>query len=57
MVDDLLGIVVIALFYADGLAFGWLGASAAAISVFGYLVRRSGTPAAVLIVVAVAAWD
>ena len=56
VVDDLLGIVVIAIFYADGLAFAWLGAAFATIAVFGLLVRRRGTTAWVLIPLAIAAW-
>ena len=56
VVDDLLGIVVIAIFYADGLEFAWLGAAFATIAVFALLVRQPGTTAWVLVPLAVAAW-
>jgi len=56
VVDDLLGIVVIAIFYADGLAFAWLGAALLTIALFGWLVRVGKVPFWVLIPVAVAAW-
>jgi NhaA family Na+:H+ antiporter len=56
VVDDFLGIVVIAVFYADGLAFAWLGAALATIAVFAVLVRRRGMSAWVLIPVGIAAW-
>ena len=56
VVDDLLGIIVIAVFYADGLAFAWLGAAIATIALFGWLVRLRFVPAWVLVAVAVAAW-
>ncbi len=56
VVDDLLGIIVIAIFYADGLAFVWLGAAIAAIALFGWLVRRRTMPTWVLLPLAIAAW-
>lgn len=56
VVDDFLGIVVIAIFYADGLHLAWLGASFATITVFAVLVRRRGMTAWVLIPLAIAAW-
>ncbi|RYV49713.1 Na+/H+ antiporter NhaA [Pengzhenrongella frigida] len=56
VVDDLLGIVVIAVFYADGLQFAWLAASFATIGVFAVLVRRRGMTAWILVPLAVAAW-
>ncbi|QTE29202.1 Na+/H+ antiporter NhaA [Pengzhenrongella sicca] len=56
VVDDLLGIVVIAIFYADGLQFAWLAASFATIALFAVLVRRRGMTAWVLVPLAVAAW-
>ena len=55
VVDDLLGIVIIALFYSGGLALVWLGAAFAAIALFGVLVRRR-TSAWVLVGLAVVAW-
>lgn len=56
VVDDLLGIVVIAVVYTDGLHLVWLGASLVAVAVFGLLVRRRRAPAVVLLVLGVAAW-
>ena len=56
VVDDLLGIVVIAIFYADGLQFAWLAASFATITVFAVLVRRRGMTAWILVPLALAAW-
>lgn len=55
VVDDLLGIVVIAIFYADGLALGWLAASFAVVAVFGLVVRRTTSPF-LLIPLGVVAW-
>lgn len=40
VVDDLLGIIIIAAFYSSGLAFAWLGAALASAVVFGLVVRR-----------------
>ncbi len=56
VVDDLLGILVIAIFYADGLQFAWLAASFATIGVFAVLVRRRGMTAWILVPLALAAW-
>ena len=42
VVDDLLGIIVIALFYSDGLDMLMLGAALVTIGVFGVVVRRRG---------------
>jgi NhaA family Na+:H+ antiporter len=56
VVDDLLGIVVIAIFYAEGLALGWLAASAAVIALFAVLVRRRRPNAWLLVPLAVVAW-
>ena len=56
VVDDMLGIMVIAIFYADGLAFAWLGAALLAIALFGWLVRTGKVPFWVLIPLAVTAW-
>jgi NhaA family Na+:H+ antiporter len=55
VVDDLLGIVVIAVLYAEGLAFGWLGAAFLAIGVLAVLTRRHVT-AWLLVPLAVLAW-
>ncbi len=56
IVDDLLAIVVIAIFYAHGLAFGWLAASALTIATFGLLVQRRIRSAWLLLPLAIAAW-
>lgn len=56
IVDDLLAIVVIAIFYAHGLAFGWLAASALTIFTFGLLVQRRIRSAWLLLPLAIAAW-
>ncbi len=55
VVDDLLGIVVIAVFYADGVALGWLAAALAVVAVFGVVVRRTTSPW-LLLPLGVAAW-
>ncbi len=61
--DDLLGIVVIAAFYSDGVAWGTLAACLAAVAVFGALVRvrvsgggRRRALSTLLVVLAVLAW-
>jgi len=56
VVDDFLGIVVIAVFYADNLRLAWLGAAFLTIGVFAVLVRRRGMPAWVLVPLAIGAW-
>ncbi|WP_448058780.1 Na+/H+ antiporter NhaA [Cellulomonas hominis] len=55
VVDDLLAIVVIAVFYTDTIALGWLGAALVGVAAFGFLVRR-GTPTPVLLLVGVVTW-
>jgi Na+:H+ antiporter, NhaA family len=56
VVDDLLGIVVIAIFYSEGLQLAWLGAVAACLALFAVGVRRRLTPGWALVPLAVAAW-
>ncbi|AZG45210.1 Na+/H+ antiporter NhaA [Gordonia insulae] len=61
VVDDLLGITVIATFYTETIDFVMFGAALAVIAVFGFLVRRRrprwrGLIPIVLIPVAVVAW-
>ena len=55
VVDDLLGIVVIAVLYAEGLAFGWLGAAFLTIGLLAVLTRRHVT-GWILVPLAVLAW-
>ncbi|WP_448631082.1 Na+/H+ antiporter NhaA [Cellulomonas soli] len=56
VVDDLLAIVVIAAFYSDQVAFGWLAASFAAVALLWLAVRRGWTSPVLLVPLAVAAW-
>ena len=56
VVDDLLGIVVIAIFYAASLSFVWLLASLSAIVAFAVLMRRRRATPWVLIPLALLAW-
>lgn len=57
VVDDLLAIVVIAVFYSDDIALGWLAASLAVCALFGLAVRRRGTSSPwLLIPLALVAW-
>lgn len=63
VVDDLLGITIIAIFYTDDLAPLWILAALATIAVFAVVVRRvakqeqrGGVLPWVLVVLAVAAW-
>ncbi|GGC08343.1 Na+/H+ antiporter NhaA [Cellulomonas carbonis] len=56
VVDDLLAIVVIAIFYSDGLTLGWLAASAAAVALFAVLAQRRITSPLLLLPLALAAW-
>lgn len=56
VVDDLLAIMVIAIFYSDGLALGWLAASFAAVALFGVLAQRRITSPFLLLPLALAAW-
>ena len=56
VVDDLLAIVVIAVFYSEDIALGWLAASLAACVVFGLLVRRRVTSPWLLLPLGLVAW-
>ncbi|MBC7298591.1 MAG: Na+/H+ antiporter NhaA, partial [Demequina sp.] len=56
VVDDLLAIVIIAVFFTDSLALGWLGASVASIALFWFLIRKGVTTAWVLVPVGLVAW-
>lgn len=56
VVDDLLAIVVIAVFYSSDLEFGYLVVSLAAVAAFAVLVRRRVTAPLLLIPLALVAW-
>ncbi len=58
VVDDLLAIIIIAVFYTDQLSLGWLGAALLGVAAFGAAVRRRGwigSPV-VLLPLAIATW-
>lgn len=56
VVDDLIAIVVIALFFSGGIAFGWLAASAACIAAFAFLANSGRMWWWLLGPLAIAAW-
>ncbi len=56
VVDDLLAIIIIAVFFSDSLAFVWLAASVACIVLFWFLIRRGITTAWVLVPLGLVAW-
>lgn len=56
VVDDLLAILIIAVFFTDEVHFQWLLASAACILLFGLLARRGFTNPFVLIPLGMVAW-
>ncbi len=56
VVDDLLAILVIAVFYSDSIELTWLGLSALAIVAFGLLTRRGITTPWLLLPLGVIAW-
>ncbi|WP_262850600.1 Na+/H+ antiporter NhaA [Mumia quercus] len=56
IVDDLLAIVVIAFFYTDHLAIGWLAAALVPIGLFALLVQRRVRSAWLLLPLALLAW-
>ena len=56
VVDDLLGIIIIATVYTDSIDFAMFGCSIAAIAVFAYLARRRKMAWWLMIPVAVTAW-
>ncbi len=56
VVDDLLAIIIIAVFFSDSLAFGWLAASVACIVLFWFLIRKGITTAWVLVPLGLMAW-
>ncbi|WP_084101711.1 Na+/H+ antiporter NhaA [Demequina sp. NBRC 110051] len=56
VVDDLLAIIIIAVFFTEEVHFQWLIASALCIAVFGFLARKRITHWWLLIPLGVAAW-
>ncbi len=56
VVDDLLAIIVIAVFFTDTLAMGWLGAAAVCIVIFWWLLRRGYKSLWLLIPLALLTW-
>ena len=56
VVDDLLAIIVIAVFFTDTLAMGWLGAAAVCIVIFWWLLRRGYKSPWLLIPLALLTW-
>jgi NhaA family Na+:H+ antiporter len=54
--DDLLGIVVIAVFYSDGIDLLWLGGALAAVAVYAILTRLRRPPALICVIVVALAW-
>jgi NhaA family Na+:H+ antiporter len=54
--DDLLGIIVIAVFYSSGIEFTWLGGAFLAVAVYAVAVRFRWPPAWLLFLVGLAAW-
>lgn len=56
VVDDLLGITVIAIFFTDGISFLWLGASLVLIGLFAVLVNKQITHWWLLWPIAILAW-
>lgn len=56
VVDDLLAIMVIAIFFSDGVSLPWLAGSALCVVAFGALARRGITGWYVLAPLAVATW-
>lgn len=56
VVDDLLAITIIALFFTDHLSIGWLAAAMGGILIFGVLVRRGITHWWVLLPLGVLTW-
>ena len=56
VVDDLLAIIVIAVFYSDSIALVWLGLSVVVVAVFAVLTRRGITSPWLLIPLGLLAW-
>ena len=56
VVDDLLAIIIIAVFFTDSLALGWLGAAAIGVALFWFLIKKGITSAWVLAPLGVVTW-
>jgi len=56
VVDDLLAIIIIAVFFTDNVQLQWLAASAACVVAFGLLARRGFTRWYVMVPLGLAAW-
>lgn len=56
VVDDLLAIIVIAVFYTGSVSYAWLLASLGCVAVFAWLTRRARTPWWLLLPVGLLAW-
>ncbi|QWC86920.1 Na+/H+ antiporter NhaA [Nocardioidaceae bacterium] len=56
VVDDLLAVTIIAVFYTEGLSLGWLGAGLAAIAAFAIVTRQKWSAWWALLPLAVVAW-
>ena len=56
VVDDLLAIIIIAVFFTDSLALGWLGAAAIGVALFWFLIKKGITTAWVLAPLGVVTW-
>ncbi len=56
VVDDLLAIIIIAVFFSHGISFVWLAAAVVSVAAFGLLIKRGVTTAWVLVPIALLAW-
>lgn len=56
VVDDLLAIIIIAVFFTDNVHLVWLAASAVCVAAFGWLARKGFTRWYVMIPLGIAAW-
>ncbi|MDN4473920.1 Na+/H+ antiporter NhaA [Demequina zhanjiangensis] len=56
VVDDLLAIIIIAVFFTDEIHFQWLAAAVACIAIFGFLAYKRITYWWLLMPIAIAAW-
>ena len=56
VVDDLLAVTIIAVFYTEGLSLGWLGAGLAMIAAFAFVTRQKWAAWWALLPIALIAW-